>query len=105
MTYRYRGRYRPGDPVRDRFFNELKVGDFIQYVLFHAGGGSGAGIFYGHITKIRKSGKVTAKNIKMSADCEVMEKEIKDNGCIIKTPASVEKAWKDHVIMSKLAAE
>jgi hypothetical protein len=102
---RYRSRYRPGDPVLDRFDNELKVGDFIQYVLFHAGGGAGAGIFYGYITKIGRTGKVEAKNIKLSPHCYIEEKTIKDNACIIKMPPGVEKAWKDHLVMAKLAAD
>ena len=97
-------RYRPGDPVFDRYDNEIKVDDFISYVLFHEGAGSGANIFYGYVTKIGKTGKIDARSIKLHPDDAVVEKTIKDNACIIKMPTSVEKAWKDHLMMAKLAA-
>lgn len=96
--------WQPGDPIKDRFGNNVTVGDFISYILYHQGGGGMGGIFYGHVTKIGKTGKVEARSIKLTPSCKVIENTIKDNNGIIKMPASVEKAWIDYVMVSKLSA-
>ncbi len=98
-----RQRYKAGDPIKDRFNNDVKIGDFISYILYHQGGGSMGGIFYGHVTNIGKTGKVTAKSIKISTKCRVIENTVTDVGSIIKMPESVEKAWLNHVLINKLS--
>lgn len=68
----------------DKLGREIKVGDFISYILYHFdNGGSAAGIYYGKVTKIEKDGTVHAKNIKLADDNVVAEKRIKDNSLIV----------------------
>ena len=68
----------------DKLGREIKVGDFISYILYHFGTGhNAAGIFYGKVTKITVDGTVYAKNIKLADDDPVAEKRIKDNSLIV----------------------
>lgn len=67
----------------DKLGREIKVGDFISYILYHFDGGGAAGIYYGKVTKITKDGNVYAKNIKLAEDDRVDEKRIKDNDLIV----------------------
>lgn len=74
----------PQVEARDKLDREIKVGDFISYILYHFGNGhNAAGIFYGKVTKIDKDGTVYAKNIKLKDDDYVAEKRIKDNSLIV----------------------
>lgn len=74
----------PDTVARDKLDREIKVGDFISYILYHFdNGSSAAGIYYGKVTKIEKDGTVHAKNIKLASDDVVAEKRIKDNSLIV----------------------
>lgn len=68
--------------VTDRLGREVKVGDFIAYVLYHFDI-TGAGIYFGKVTKVTNDGTVWAKNIKLEADDIVDDKRIKDNQNIV----------------------
>jgi hypothetical protein len=68
----------------DRLGREIKVGDFISYILYHFDNGrNGAGIYYGKVTKIDLDGTVHAKNIKLKDDDQVAEKKVKDNSLVV----------------------
>ena len=70
--------------AEDKLGREIKVGDFISYILYHFDNGSnGAGIYYGKVTKITKTGTVHAKNIKLKDNDHVAEMRIKDNSLIV----------------------
>jgi hypothetical protein len=68
----------------DKLKRELKVGDFISYILYHFdNSGNAAGLYYGKITQIENDGTVHAKNIKLKEDDLVDERRIKDNSLIV----------------------
>lgn len=70
--------------AQDKLGREIKVGDFISYILYHFDNShNAAGIYYGKVTKVTKDGNVYAKNIKLSEDDRVAEKQIKDNSLIV----------------------
>lgn len=70
---------------QDKLGRDIKVGDFISYILYHFGGNNGnaAGIYYGKVTQIEKDGTVYAKNIKLKDDDISEEKRIKDHSLIV----------------------
>lgn len=87
----------PPKKVYDRLGRELQVGDFISYILYHHTV-SGAGIYFGTVTKISDAGKVMAKNIKLSEHDRVEEKAIKDPSQIV----VVTKDLMDQLVLAKL---
>lgn len=69
----------------DKLGEEIKVGDFISYILYHFDNAhNAAGLYYGKVTKVENDGEVWAKNIKLSNDDKVEDKKIKDNSLIVK---------------------
>lgn len=75
---------KPTTPVLDKLKREIKVGDFISYILYHFdNANNAAGIYYGKVSKIDSDGTVYAKNIKLKDDDRVDEKRIKDNSLIV----------------------
>lgn len=90
----------PQVEARDKLDREIKVGDFISYILYHFGSsGNAAGIYYGKVTKIEKDGTVHAKNIKLKDDDLVAEKRIKDNSLIV----IMSKDLMDKLMMARLS--
>lgn len=89
----------PRKIVKDRLGRELNVGDFITYILYHHTV-TGAGIFFGTVTKITDAGKVFAKNIKMGDTYDRSEeKQIKDpSQAVIMT-----KDLMDQIVLKKLS--
>ena len=69
-------------PAYDRLNREIKVGDFICYILHHFGT-SGASTQFGKVTKISINGDVYAKNIKLGPKEQQAEKKINDNATIV----------------------
>lgn len=63
----------------DSLNREIKVGDFVVYVLHNASGDKGASAHFGNITKVEENGQVWAKNVKIHDKEEVAEKRIKHN--------------------------
>lgn len=79
---------KPEDPPavipQDKLGRDIKVGDFISYILYHFDNKhNAAGIYYGKVSKIENDGTVHAKNIKLKDDDRVDEKRIKDNSLIV----------------------
>lgn len=68
----------PAVKVKDRLGREMKVGDFVCYILHHFDGNMGAATYFGKVTKVTPKGKVFAKNIKIASTDYVDTKEIKD---------------------------
>ena len=84
----------------DKLDREIKVGDFISYILYHFNNDrNAAGIYYGKVTKIDKDGTVYAKNIKLKEDDIVAEKRIKDNSLIV----IMTKDLMDKLMMARLS--
>lgn len=83
----------------DRLGRELKVGDFICYVLHHFET-TGASVRFGNVTKITPSGDVWAKNIKLSSDEHQADKKINDNSTIV----ILTKDLMDQLMMAKLSS-
>lgn len=68
----------------DKLGDEIQVGDFISYILYHFDNShNAAGLYFGKVTKIDKDGTVWAKNIKLKDSDQTDEKAIKDNSLII----------------------
>lgn len=67
---------------KDRLDREIKVGDFIVYILYQFQGSSAAGIYFGKVTRITHEGEVYAKNIKLGGDDRQAEKKIKESKLI-----------------------
>ena len=87
-------------PAYDKLGRELKVNDFISYILYHFdNSGNAAGIYYGKITKIDADGTVWAKNIKLKESDKQAEKVIKDNSLIV----SMTKDLMDRLVMARLS--
>lgn len=64
------------EALKDRTGREIKVGDFCCYILHHFQT-SGAGIYFGTVTKFSKNGNTAyVKNIKIEADDIVEEKRV-----------------------------
>ncbi len=76
---------KPAAPApKDKLDREIKVGDFISYVLYNFDNArNSAGIYYGKVTKIDNEGYVFAKNIKLAENDKSAEKRIKDNSLIV----------------------
>lgn len=83
----------------DKLGREIKVGDFISYILYHFDGDGAAGIYYGKVTKVTKDGNVYAKNIKLDDEDRVDEKRIKDNNLIV----IMTKDLMDRLMMARLS--
>jgi hypothetical protein len=84
----------------DRLGREIKVNDFISYILYHFQGDSAAGIYYGKVTKIDKDGTVWAKNIQLKETERTAEKRIKDNSLIVKMTDDL----MDQLMLARLAS-
>lgn len=94
----------PPKIVKDRLGRELSVGDFVSYILYHHTV-SGAGIYFGTITKITDAGGVWAKNINLGVKNpygipEVAEKQIKDPSQIV----IMTKDLMDQLVLAKLSS-
>lgn len=75
---------KPRVAALDKLGREIKIGDFISYILYHFDNNyNAAGLYYGKVTKIDRDGTVHAKNIKLKEDDAVDEKRIKDNSLIV----------------------
>lgn len=83
----------------DRLEREIKVGDFVCYILHHFGKEYGASTQFGTVTKISKDGNVYAKNVSLGSDEPSKEKKINDN----KTIVILTKDLMDRLMMAKLA--
>lgn len=84
----------------DKLGREIKVGDFISYILYHFDNDrNAAGIYYGKVTKVTPQGNVYAKNIKLNEDDEVADKQIKDNSLIV----IMSKDLMDRLMMARLS--
>lgn len=84
----------------DKLGREIKVGDFISYILYHFDNDrNAAGIYYGKVTKVTPQGNVSAKNIKLGEDDVVAEKQIKDNSLIV----IMSKDLMDRLMMARLS--
>lgn len=75
-----RERGKPNDPkvecLKDRTGKQIKVGDFCCYILHHFQN-SGAGIYFGTVTKFTKNGGTAyIKNIKLAESDRVEEKRV-----------------------------
>jgi len=90
----------PAVEVLDKLGREIKVGDFISYILYHFDNShNAAGIYYGKVTKIANDGTVWAKNIKLSETDRIAEKAIKDNSLIV----IMSKDLMDKLMMARLS--
>ena len=87
----------PPKKVYDRLGREIKVGDFANYILYHYTV-TGAGSYFGTITKITDSGKVFAKNIKLESKDQSEDKQIKDPSQI----TIMTKDLMDQLVLAKL---
>ena len=86
--------------VKDKLDREIKVGDFISYILYHFdNSGNAAGIYYGKVTKITNEGNVFAKNIKLTETDHTAEKRIKDPSLIV----IMSKDLMDRLVMARLS--
>jgi hypothetical protein len=82
----------------DRLDREIKVGDFICYVLHHFGGDKGATACFGNVTKVTRGGEVWAKNIKLTDKEVIEEKRILHNSNI----TILTKDLMDQLMLAKL---
>jgi hypothetical protein len=87
----------PPKKVYDRLGREINVGDFANYILYHYTV-TGAGSYFGAITKITDSGKVFAKNIKLGSKDRSEDKQIKDPSQI----TIMTKDLMDQLVLAKL---
>lgn len=87
----------PPKKVYDRLGREINVGDFANYILYHHTV-TGAGSYFGTITKITDSGKVFAKNIKLGSKDRSEDKQVKDPSQI----TIMTKDLMDQLVLAKL---
>jgi len=86
--------------AKDKLDREIKVNDFISYILYQFDGEGAAGIYYGKVTKVDDDGSVWAKNIKLKSDDKQAEKRIHHNGLIV----IMTKDLMDQLMLAKLSS-
>jgi len=86
--------------AKDKLDREIKVNDFISYILYQFDGEGAAGIYYGKVTKVDDDGSVWAKNIKLKSDDKQAEKKIHHNGLIV----IMTKDLMDQLMLAKLSS-
>jgi hypothetical protein len=90
----------PAVVPKDKLGMDIKVGDFISYILYHFDNDyNAAGLYYGRVTKVENDGTVWAKNMKLKDSDKSEEKRIKDNSLVV----GMTKDLMDRLMLARLS--